>query len=139
MKRYEVSLAWELARLYLVDDTPPFAETWFMAQGVKWVRREHPEVDLLISYADPSAGHKGTIYKAGNWIPDGRTDDERKSPRCDYAHPTTGKKYSRRSHVPEGVEPIRVPRVSKFRFVYWLDGKHEKRRQKLLPPSSQTP
>jgi hypothetical protein len=71
-----------------------------------------------VSYADPSVGHVGTVYKASNWMADGRTDDERKSPRCDYVDANTGKKYSRKSHIPAGAKVQRVPRVSKFRFVY---------------------
>ena len=117
-KRYKVTVAWELARLYILDSEPFNSETWFMAQAIKWVRITHPAVEILVSYADPSAGHKGTIYKAANWIQDGRTDQERKTPRFDYS--VDGKMYSRRSHVPEGAQITRVPRVSKFRFVYRL-------------------
>jgi hypothetical protein len=76
-------------------------------------------VKALVSYADPSHGHSGTIYRAANWQQDGRTDQERKTPRFDYG---VGEKiYSRRSHVPEGVAVLRIPRVSKFRYVYRLE------------------
>lgn len=118
-KRYG-GVTWELARLYLEDAIPKNAETFFMARAVRYVRRHHPEVKILVSYADPSAGHSGTIYKAGNWRPDGRTDDDRRSPRCDYADAVTGQRYSRRNHAPEGRPIVRVPRVSKHRFVYFL-------------------
>ena len=74
----------------------------------------------LLSYADPSAGHAGTIYKAANWKQDGRTDDERKSPRCDYYDARTGKKYGRRGNMPADAVIERRPRVSKWRFVYPL-------------------
>ena len=118
MKRYNVPLAWELARLFIFDSEPFNSETWFMAKAIRWVRKEHPEVKLLVSYADPSHGHQGVIYKAANLKQDGRTDQERKTPRFDYS--VAGKIYSRRSHVPEGAIIVRVPRVSKFRFVYYL-------------------
>ena len=116
MKRYRVPLAWELARLYIMDSEPFNSETWFMARAIKFVKANHPEVKALVSYADPSAGHQGTIYRAANWKQDGRTDQERKTPRFDYG--VGSKIYSRRSHVPVGAEIVRVPRVSKFRFVY---------------------
>jgi hypothetical protein len=109
---------WELARLWIDDAVPANAETWLIGQAVRHVRRHHPAVAVLVSYADPSAGHGGTIYKAANWRPDGRTDDERRSPRCDYESVFTGKRYSRRGHVPAGDMVERVPRVSKHRFVY---------------------
>lgn len=108
---------WELARLWISDEVPANAETWAIAASVRYIQRTHPEVRMLVSYADPSAGHVGTIYAAANWRSDGRTDQERKTPRFDYADAATGKRYSRRCHVPDGVTIRRVPRVSKHRFV----------------------
>lgn len=130
-KRYGVALCWELSRLWVDDEMPRNTETWFIARTIDWILANRPDVECLVSYADPSRGHVGTIYKAGNWTPDGRTDDERKSPRCDLRG-TDGKMYSRQSHVPEGSTVERVPRVSKFRFVYMLKGKrrpHVKHRE----------
>ena len=116
-KRYG-GKTWELARLYLTDEIPRNAESWFIGRAVKWVRRNCPDVIALVSYADPSAGHAGTIYKAANWLADGRTDQERKSPRCDYVDARTGKAYGRRGNVPADAVVVRRPRVSKWRF--WL-------------------
>lgn len=121
MKRYGVKVCWELARLYILDSEPFNSETWFMSRAIKFIRINHPQVEALVSYADPSVGHSGTIYKAANWQQDGRTDQERKTPRFDYG--VAGKVYSRRSHVPTGAEMVRVPRVSKFRYVYRLEKK----------------
>lgn len=109
---------WELARLWLLDAVPKNAETYFIGQAVKYIRANHQEVGMLVSYADPSVGHQGTIYKAANWKADGRTDEGRKTPRFDYADAKTGKRYSRKGHVPTGTEIVRVPRVSKWRFTY---------------------
>ena len=120
-KRYEVTVCWELARLYVMDTEPFNSETWFMSRAIKFIRSNHPTVEALVSYADPSAGHSGTIYRAANWQQDGRTDQERKTPRFDYG--VGAKIYSRRSHVPDGAEVIRIPRVSKFRYVYRMKGR----------------
>lgn len=118
-KRYG-GVTWELARLWIEDSVPRNAETWVIGKAVKYIRRNHKEVAVLVSYADPSVGHAGTIYKAANWVADGRTDEGRKTPRFDYADAATGKKYSRRGHVPRDVKIVRVPRTSKWRFVYRL-------------------
>ena len=114
-KRYG-GKTWELARLYLLDEVPQNAETWLIAQSVKWIKQNRPEVCNLVSYADPSAGHSGTIYRAANWRDDGRTDDERKTPRCDYYDARTGQKYGRRGNMPAAAVVERRPRVSKHRF-----------------------
>lgn len=116
-KRYG-GLTWELARLWVDDSEPTNTESWFIARAVRWVKANRPDVWALVSYADPSVGHLGTVYRAANWMADGRTDDERKSPRCDYL--CDGKIYSRMGHLPEGRPFERVPRVSKYRFVMGL-------------------
>lgn len=122
-KRYG-GVTWELARLWISDDVPPNAETYLIGAAVRHIRRTRPEVRFLVSYADPSVNHQGTIYRAANWIGDGRTDQERKTPRFDYADSVTGKRYSRRGHVPESTMIERIPRVSKMRFMYALTGRH---------------
>lgn len=111
---------WELARLYLLDSVPKNAETWLIGRSIRYIQQQRKDVKFLVSYADPSAGHSGTIYKAANWRFDGKTDEGRKTPRFDYCDSRTGKKYGRRGNVPEGAVLKRVPRVSKFRFVYAL-------------------
>jgi len=118
-KRYG-GVTWEMARLWIGDEVPRNGESWLIGQSVKHIRRNYPDVVALVTYADPSAGHQGVIYKAANWREDGRTDEGRKTPRFDLQDATTGKRYGRRSHVPDGVATVRLPRVSKSRFIYRL-------------------
>ena len=110
---------WELARLWVSDSVPRNAETWLIGKAIRHVARKYPDVVCLVSYADPSAGHTGTIYKASNWTFDGMTDGDRKTPRCDYVD-SNGKKYSRAAHIPSDAIVSRIPRVSKYRYVYRL-------------------
>lgn len=56
----------ELRRLCLIDDTPKNAESFFIGQTLKWLRR-NTEIKVVVSYADPNYGHAGTIYKATNF------------------------------------------------------------------------
>lgn len=126
-KRYGCT-AWELARLWVDDSMPKNTETWFISRAVKFIQKNFREVGVIVSYADPSKGHRGTIYRAGSWIEDGKTDQDRKTPRFDYE--ANGRVYSRRKHVPPGAHITRKPRVSKHRFIYWTSG-HEKRRAEV--------
>lgn len=114
LKRYSGNV-WELARLWIDDRVPRNAESWLLAQAARYVRRRRPEVELLVSYADPSRGHQGAIYRAAGWRADGWTDQGRLAPRCDYVD-ATGKHYSRRNHIPNGVAFWRVARQPKYRF-----------------------
>lgn len=119
-KRYG-GVTWEFARLWVDDLMPRNTESWFIGRALTHVRKYYPQVEYLVTYADPSVGHKGTIYRATNWTADGMTDDERRSPRCDYE--IDGKRYSRASHLPNGAAAKRVPRVSKYRFYMRLTSK----------------
>lgn len=64
----------ELARLCI---HPEFQwknlATWFMSRMIKHFKVKNRKVKLLVSFADQTQGHEGTIYKAGNWRYDGET------------------------------------------------------------------
>jgi hypothetical protein len=57
----------EFDRMWLSDEMPKFSETITLSLLHHFLRKVHPEVKTLISYADTSAGNKGTIYKAANY------------------------------------------------------------------------
>ena len=57
----------EFDRKWLSDDMPKFSETICLSLLHHYLRKAHPEIKVLISYADTSAGNKGTIYKAANY------------------------------------------------------------------------
>lgn len=62
----------ELTRLVLIDDTPPFSESHFIAGSFRCLRRDRGAT-VLISYADSAAGHVGVVYQATNWLYTGFT------------------------------------------------------------------
>ena len=62
-----------LSRLYLKDEIPKNAESRVLSVALKILRRETP-LKLILSYADPAAGHTGTIYQASGWIYLGQTE-----------------------------------------------------------------
>ncbi len=62
-----------LSRLYLKDDVPKNAESRVLGVVLKILRRETP-LRLVLSYADPAAGHVGTIYQASGWLYLGQTE-----------------------------------------------------------------
>jgi hypothetical protein len=58
---------WELSRLWIDDCVPKNAETFVIGRSIRLIKRQHSSLETLISFADPEAGHSGTIYKASNW------------------------------------------------------------------------
>lgn len=45
--------------------------SWLLARSIVYVRKQRSEIRLLVSFADSSYNHLGTIYKASNWHLDG--------------------------------------------------------------------
>lgn len=60
----------ELLRLYIKDVTGKNAESWFVSRTLKMLP---PEVQLVVAYASPGAGHYGACYQAANWLYLGRS------------------------------------------------------------------
>jgi hypothetical protein len=60
----------ELKRLYVADNifhAMKNAESFLISHSIKLLKRDHPTIKALISYASPDQLHKGTIYRASNW------------------------------------------------------------------------
>ena len=57
----------EFDRMWLSDEMPKFSETITISLLHHYLRKAHPEIKHLISYADTSAGMTGTIYKAASY------------------------------------------------------------------------
>jgi hypothetical protein len=65
-----------LARFWMADELPPNNESRALALILRELRREGA-YKLLVSFADPAAGHVGTIYQASGWTYLGTTEPER--------------------------------------------------------------
>lgn len=61
----------ELKRFCLSEDCPKNTASWFMSKCMKHLKLDKT-IDTVISYADPTQGHQGTIYKASNFVYSGK-------------------------------------------------------------------
>jgi len=122
-KPQEVS---ELARLWLSDALPPNSESRVLGIVLRALRRE-TTWKLILSYADPAAGHVGTIYQATGWVYLGETEPNT------YVRLADGNLYHPRSvyqrygsdnvrHLrATGVPAMREAMCGKHRYAYVLD------------------
>lgn len=62
----------ELRRLCCIDNTPKNTESYFIGHCLRWLQN-NTEVKKILSYADETYGHQGTIYKASNFEYLGKT------------------------------------------------------------------
>jgi hypothetical protein len=57
---------WEFLRMVVLDDCD-CPRTYFMGRSIKILRQKFPQVQCLVTYADQTEGHDGTVYLAGSW------------------------------------------------------------------------
>lgn len=63
----------ELKRLCCIDDTPKNTESYFIGNTLRWLKK-NTDIKRVISYADTTYSHEGTIYKASNFKHVGMTN-----------------------------------------------------------------
>lgn len=61
----------ELTRLWIADVTPKNAESYLIGNSLRLLPVEK---DIVVSYAEIGAGHRGIVYQATNWTYVGMTD-----------------------------------------------------------------
>jgi len=128
-----------LTRLWLSDELPRNSESRVLSIILRALRRD-TSIKFVLSYADPSQGHVGTIYQATNWLYTGLSEA---TPLYDIGD---GKLYHSRSlstaigtHslkylADNGVRFLQVAQSAKHRCGYFLDPKWRSRlRVPVLP------
>jgi len=126
---------WELVRLFSFDWAGKNMESYCIGQSIKYIKKHHSDIKVLVSFADPEQGHNGTIYQATNWLYCGKSqadewyivDGEKIHPRSMVA------KYGTRGEKKLNEMGIKFERKflpGKHRYIYLL-GKSKKEQQKL--------
>ena len=130
----------ELTRIALTSHDVPVSRVVRLA--VQFLKRNSPELRLVVSFADPSEGHHGGIYQAGNWIYSGQS-----SPSIEYIGPD-GKRWHarmvkkkgwticqgvlRKTLTPDQCVPVNKP--GKHRYLMPLDDDMRKKIEPLRKP-----
>ena len=132
----------ELTRIALTSHKAPVSRVVRLA--VQFLKRNSPELRLVVSFADPSEGHHGGVYQAGNWIYSGQS-----SPSTEYIGPdgkrwharmvkkkgwTTCQGVRRKTLTPDQCTTIKKP--GKHRYLMPLDAEM---RERVLPLSKPYP
>ncbi len=67
---------WELTRLWAPDGHEKNLLTRAISAAVREFERME-DVEALVSYADPNAGHRGGVYRAASWSYQGQSSENR--------------------------------------------------------------
>jgi len=126
----------ELVRVSMRNHITPISRINSLA--MKFLKSKCPDLKLVISFADPSEGHHGGIYQAGNWIYSGtcsptfeyRLNGNRLNKRA-YTGNQFGKEGNK-ARVPVGAIKVAVP--GKHRYLMPLDDEMRARIMPLAKP-----
>jgi len=129
----------ELVRIALRSHESPVSR--MMALALKWLSAQSEGLRLVVSFADPAAGHHGGIYQATNWIYTGQS-----APNFEWR--LNGKRLNKRAYtghnfgspkmvVPKGAERITLP--GKHRYLMPLDAEMRERIAPLAKPYPKRP
>ena len=115
-----------LTRLWLDDGLPKNSESRVLAVILRSLGRD-TSVKFVVTYADPSAGHLGTIYQAGGWLYTGVSEPSvlydlgdgvgRHSRTFGHSLGTRSLRYLRR----HGTRVSPLERPGKHHYLYCLD------------------
>jgi hypothetical protein len=132
----------ELTRVAFTKHNAPVSRVVKLA--IQFLKRNSPELRLIVSFADPSEGHHGGIYQAGNWIYNGQS-----APSVEYIgsdgkrwHARMVKKQGwttvqgkrRKTLTPDQCTPVKKP--GKHRYLMPLD---KAMRKQIIPLSKPYP
>lgn len=116
--------ALELVRVAFTDHKTP--TTKFVAISLKLLKRQKPNAKVVVSYADiTNQGHEGIIYRAGNWIYDGKTTTGKGAYYRVNGELVHGRAMRKRfgNDRSKWADHEDVGIMEKYRFVYPLDRK----------------
>lgn len=128
----------ELHRLVILDSEPKFTATKLISKSLKLLLKIKPEIRGVITFADSSEGHYGTIYQASNAIYLGTTEKRRfyLDQNGRLRHPRqNGINISKEEALEKGWSCVR--RGEKYKYLLLLGSRSDKRwalkNLKLIP------
>jgi hypothetical protein len=130
----EMNQCCELVRIALRSHVAPVSK--MMSLAIKWLAKQSKGLRLIVSFADPAAGHHGGIYQAGNWVYTGQSANN-------FEWRLNGKRLNKRAYTghnfgnPKMQVPIGAARVllsGKHRYLMPLDAEMRQRVLTLAKP-----
>lgn len=91
--------------------------------AVLMLRKQSPGIKVIVTFADPQAGHHGGVYQGAGWIYTGKTaDDRRYLYRGEWLHSRSVRASG--SVIRPGGKRVRCPRPEDCDRVEIVPGKH---------------
>jgi hypothetical protein len=133
-------VCWELARLWAKDGHSRNALTRAIAVAAVALKRVEPDVEVLVSFADPNAGHEGHVYRAASWVYAGRSEEVRAYLKDGQTYPRrrfhSGDRCMTKAEI-EARGYRQVSRIGKIRFAKGMTSSARRQLRKTWPASDQ--
>lgn len=134
---------WHMGRLAFLDEAPRNSESRLIAGSLREIKRTHPHVWAVVTYADISEGHTGYVYQATNAIYTGTSKPGQKLVNPDSGETFSGRSlnaWSRADQYGDTITHRERARLrgldmtyeAKHRYVYILGDRRELRERKGL-------
>ncbi len=125
----------ELVRVALNHHSAPVSQ--IVAMTIRMLREQNPGLRLIVSFADPTEGHNGSIYQAMNWVYTGKSAQDKAyfyQGRWQHSREIRGGAFgtSRKLADYSALETRAVQ--GKHRYLYPLDRKMRKQIEPLRKP-----
>lgn len=108
----------DFSRLWVDDSCPRNTESAFVSYCMKYLNKKYPTYQGVVTWADPQAGHNGTLYRACNFAFDGFS-----RPTKRYVNQKTKKVVYQRSYIKQEGFEEKSDDKPKSRFIYYFDKK----------------
>ena len=125
----------ELLRVALKKHFYPVSK--MISITIKMLKKQSPNLKLIVSFADSNENHVGGIYQAGNWVYNGKSDGSYwfKDKKGKIWHPrNVGKDLSKPSICIRPQDCEKVWKNGKYRYLYPLNKNIRKQILKLSKP-----
>lgn len=137
-KRYDLEMTQcvELVRVALRSHQAPVSQ--IVSYSLRLLKKDNPNLRLIVSFADPYRNHAGTIYQAGNWIYTGTSNAISHWIMPDgtvlHSRAYNGRQFGSgaRATLPTEAKKILMP--PKHRYIYPLDKQMRRRVESLGLP-----
>jgi hypothetical protein len=120
----------ELHRMAIHPNAPQNTATYFISRALDALKEYKPNYTAVLSFADTTEGHDGTVYQAASADYTGMTDETtfyKDAEGALRAPRQNGSNIDSDEAKRRGWEPVK--RKSKHRYVFWLPGPYQSKDQ----------
>jgi len=118
----------DFSRLWVDDRCPKNTESKFVGYCLRYLQRHFPAFEGVVTWADPKAGHTGTLYRACNFSFDGYSREVKR-----YRDLSTNRIVYQRSFTKQPWMSELPSDVPKRRFIYYFQPKQRELTRQRCP------